>query len=245
MFGKWSVLPTSDILMRFCSLNTVPEAIQGRIMYILSVPFGATLVVFTRLFLGIRLFGPFRSILIAVALQFTGIIPGLLFLIIIIAIVATIRPAIRNMRLPYFARVSVILSTVASFMLLAFMVGTWMGYELLERMTYFPIVVLCLMGDRFSRTLNKEGLHSALWRAGMTVLLAIVITSLFSLHAFQRIFLQFPELLILEIGLMITMAEYADLRLLAWINPPVTQKEKRRSVRRAQHAEIGLKRASL
>jgi hypothetical protein len=219
MAGKWPGLATSDFLMRAFSLTDLPARMQDRLMYILSVPFGAVLVVFFRLFLGIRLLGPFRSILIAVAFQITGIVPGLVFLTAVVGIVVVVRPLIKAIHLPYFARVSVILSTVAMIMLFALLAGEWLGFESLGRMAYFPIVVLCLMGEGFAKTLSKEGATSALWRGTMTALVAVLITFLFDMEGFRRVFLRFPELLVVEIGCIILIAEFLDVRLLTRLNP--------------------------
>jgi len=221
MVGKWSALPTSELFTQAFSLANLSKSMQGRITYVLSVPFGAAMVVFFRLFLGIRLLGPFRSILIAVAFQITGILFGLVFLAAVIGIVVAIRPLIKAIRLPYFARVSVILSTVALIMLIALLASTWLGFAPLGRMAYFPIVVLCLMGEGFARTLSKEGPGSALWRGAMTAFVAVLITFLFQINWFCDLFLHFPELLIVETGCIVVIAEFLDFRLLAWLNPPV------------------------
>ena len=146
VIGKCSILPTSDFFSRVFSLADIPAKMHRRVAYILFVPFGATLVVFFRLTLGIRILGPFRSILIAVAFRITGILPGLIFLVIVVGIVVYIRPRIRAIRLPYFARVSVILSAVASIMIIALLASTWFGSDSLRKMAYFPIIVISLMG---------------------------------------------------------------------------------------------------
>lgn len=219
--GKWAVLPTSEFFTRTFSLADLSTDMQGRVTYILSVPFGAALVVFFRLFLGVRLLGPFRSILIAVAFQITGILPGLFFLAAVIGIVVVIRGPVKALRLPYFARVSVLLSAVALIMLVALLASTWLGAASLGRAAYFPIVVLCLMGEGFARTLSKEGMRSALWRGTMTALVAVLITFLFQINGFRELFLHFPELLIVETGCIVVIAEFFDFRLLAWLNPPV------------------------
>jgi hypothetical protein len=231
MVGKWPVLPTSDFFMRFLSLANLSESMESRVGYILFVPFGATVAVFFRLFLGIRLFGPFRSVLLAVAFQITGILPGLAFVAVVIAVVVAIRPFIKAIRLPYFARVSVVLSTVALIMLVALLSSTLLNIGSLRQVAYFPIVVLCLMSEGFAKTLSGEGLRSALWRGVMTVFVAVIITLLYQIHGFRRLFLYFPELLVLEIGCIIVIGEFLNLRLLGWLNPPVVKK---RSSRRAK-----------
>jgi len=224
IIGKWSVLPTSEFLMRFFSLVDIPEQMQHRIRYILFVPFGAVLVVFSRLTLGIRVLGPFRSILIAVAFQITGIVLGLLFLAIVIGVIVAIRPLLKAIRLPYFGRVSVILSAVALMMVISFFFSRWLGVESLRQLTYFPIVVLCLTGEGFARTLTREGLRSAMWRGTMTVFVAVLITLLSQIPGFPYLLLRFPELLMVHLMCIVVIAEFLDLRLLQWLNPSVSKK---------------------
>ena len=221
---KLFVLPTPNFLSSYISLTEVPEHMQNRMRYILFVPLGAVLVVFTRLTLGIRILGPFRSILIAVAFQITGIFPGLAFLIIVVTIIVMIRPLLRSIRLPYFGRVSVILSAVASIMIFSLLASRWLQIESLRLVGYFPIVVLCLIGESFSRTITREGLKSAMWRGAMTVLVAVIIALLSRMHSLDSMLLRFPELLVMQIGLIVLIAEFFDLRLLQELNPLIVKK---------------------
>jgi len=231
IIGKWSLLPTCGLFERLFSLADMPHKMNLRIAYILFVPFGATVVVFFRLVLGIRLMGPFRSILIAIAFQITGILPGLVFLAMVIGVVVLIRPQTKAIKLPYFARVSVILSAVASIMILALLSGSWLDIESLCRMAYFPIIALCLMGEGFAKTLSKEGLKSAVWRGMATVFVAVLITLFSQIDGFRSMFLYYPELLLCQIGCIVVIAEFLDLRLLSFLNPP---KDKRRSNQNTQ-----------
>jgi hypothetical protein len=219
--------------MRNLSLAHLSTHLQNRVSYILFVPFGATGVVFFRLCLGIRLMGPFRSILIAVAFQATGILPGLVFLALVIAAVVVIRPLIKAIRLPLFARVSVILSTVAAFMLIAVLMSSWLDIESLRQMAYFPIVVLCLISEGFAKTHKREGMRSAMWRGGMTALVAVLITFFYENKGFRGLFLDYPELLVLEVGIMIVIAEFFDLRLLGWLNPRASNKSSSQKAKEA------------
>lgn len=202
------------------SLAQAGSGIQSRLQYILFIPLGAVIVVFVRLVLGIRLLGPFRSILLAVAFQITGILSGCIFLGGVIAVVTAIRPVLKNIRLPYFARVSVLLSMVASIMIAVFLAGKWLDIRSLNQMIFFPIFALCFTGEGFARTLSKEGTLSAFWRGGFTVLVAIGITFIAQIKELQNILLSYPELLVLQTGVIILIAEAFDLRLFEWMNPP-------------------------
>jgi len=230
VIGKWPALPTSGVLTQWFSLSALPAAVLHNAWHILFVPLGAVLVVFCRLTLGIRVLGPFRSILLAVAFQVTGILVGLAFLAVIMAIVLAVRPLLRRVRMPYFGRVSVILSVVAAVMVLGLLASAWLQAESLHYVVSLPIVVLCLMGEGLAKTLAREGPRSALWRGAMTALLAVVITLLTEIPGFRNLLLHYPELLILQVGCIVFIAKFLNVRLLEWMNPPP---KKRRAKREA------------
>ena len=229
--GKCSFMPTSEFLNWAISLGDLPVGMHKRLLYVLTVPMGAILVVLCRLTLGIRLLGPFRSILLALSFGITGIWMGIVFMAVVVGTITGIRPALKAMKLPYFARMSVILSVVSVVIIATIILGcrlqvgdlNILGWHLdasdLKNVAFFPIFVLCLVGDAFARILTKEGLRSALWRATMTVFVGVVLTWLFMIPGLKQLLLDYPELLITQVGLIVVIAEYFDLRLLRWMNP--------------------------
>lgn len=218
---KFAGLPISDFVSQHVSLQSIPQQIQRRLAHILFIPLGSLLVVFVRLSLGLRVLGPFRSILLALAFQTTGIVLGTTFLAITIAIVVLIRPTIRALKLPYFGRITVMLSGVAVLMTLGVMVGQWLNVQTLHTIAYFPIVVLCLVADAFARTMNSEGTRSALFRAAMTVMVAVALTLLADMPAVKGLLLAYPEILVAQIGFIMVIARKMNWRLLQFLNPPV------------------------
>jgi hypothetical protein len=138
----------------------------------------------------------------------------------------SLRGLIKALRLPYFARVSVILGAVSSIMVIALLCCEWLKIELLGQMAYFPIVVICLTGEGFARTLTREGFFSALWRGGMTALVAVLVTLMASVRQIERVFVIYPELLLAQVGVIVVMAKYFDLRLLEKLNPPPKKRKK-------------------
>ncbi|HUT29308.1 MAG TPA: 7TM domain-containing protein [Sedimentisphaerales bacterium] len=241
--GKLPLAPTAQWFTRFLSLTDVSQSMQSRLEYVLFVPLGAVLVVLFRLTLGIRVLGPFRSILLAVAFQRTGIPLGLIFLAMVIALIVSARPMLRDIRLPYFGRVSVTLSEVAVIIAITLVVGEWLGTDALVRVAYFPIFALCLTADGFAKTLSREGLRSALWRGAMTALVAVLIAFLSRNQAAKETLLRYPELLFVQIGCIVVIAKFFDFRLLSMLNPPVGKSRSRRQ-ENASDSGIELKRAA-
>ncbi|NLE37633.1 MAG: hypothetical protein GX621_06365 [Pirellulaceae bacterium] len=223
VLGKCSFLPTSDFLTRTITLDDVPHSMYRRLQYVLFVPLGAILVCLCRLTLGIRVLGPFRSILLGAAFRITGVVNGLVFLAIAIAVIVGIRPTLKTIKLPYFARVSVILSLVSVLIISTMILGNRLGDDSITKVAYFPIIVLCLVGDAFSRILVKEGARSVFWRTGMTIVVALILTFCIQMPSLLTFLLKYPELLVTQIGLIVVIAEYFDLRLLQWMNPGVDE----------------------
>jgi len=226
---KISGLPGADQARTILSLVAISPDIQGRVGYVLFVPLAAVVVVFFRVTLGIRLLGPFRSILLAIAFQITGIVLGLLFLTLVIILVTAIKPLLRSIQLPYFGRVSVILSAVAVLIMVTLVIGEQLKFAPLSQAAYFPIVVLTLAGDGFARTLKREGFASAFWRGFMTSAVAILITVMWSHPDVKYFLLRFPETLIFSVGMIIVLSEFFDYRLFEKYNPEPRKSGKRKS----------------
>jgi 7 transmembrane helices usually fused to an inactive transglutaminase len=217
--GRVHGLPTNDFLDRHLALTGTPPGLQHTLQDVLLVPFGALVVVFFRLTLGIRLLGPFRSILLAFAFLVTGISLGLLFLAITILILILARPAVKALHLPYFGRVSVMISAVAAVMVLAVLAGGWIRSASLQNVAHFPIVVLVLVGEKVAVTMKREGIRSGLWRAATTAAVGIALTAIASIPGLGGLLLGHPELLLVEIALIVVVSTLGAWRLLARLNP--------------------------
>jgi hypothetical protein len=212
-------LPTSGVLARHASLLTAPRPLQHTLMDILLVPIGALVVVVFRLTLGIHVLGPFRSILLAFAFLTTGITVGLIFLGVTVVILVLARPAIRALKLPYFGRVSVMISLVALVMVIGTLAAGWLQSPSLRNVAHFPIVVLVLVGEKVAVTIKREGARTGIWRAVTTALIGVIVTAIASIPGLERLLLAHPELLLVEISLIAVVSTLCPWRLLDGLNP--------------------------
>lgn len=221
ILAKLPGMPTEPWAAAHVTLENAPANVQHHIGHILLVPLGALLVVLVRLTFGLRVLGPFRSILLALAFQITGLLPGLIFLAATVGIVVGIRPTIKALKLPYFGRISVMLSGVALIMTIGVMAADWFQLPALHAISYLPIVVLCLIADAFARTMKTEGTRSALWRSAMTALVAVLLAGLVKIPGLQQVLLHYPELLMAQIGGIMVVSRFMNWRLLERFNPKV------------------------
>lgn len=200
-------------LTELLSLSNINEEMQNRIFTLLLIPICALLVVLVRLTLGIRVLG-FRSILIALSFYYTGVLPSLVLIVVALMLITLVRPHLKHIGLPYFARVSTILGLVAGIMLLALLAGPLLNLEAVWSVAFFPVIVLALMAEGIARTAEHEGVRSAQWRTFTTVAIALIMMSVGSLPLFREIMLEFPELCMAQIAAILLVSEFLDLRLL-------------------------------
>lgn len=194
------------------SLHNVAPMDRDRILYVLFVPVGAVLIAVMRLTLGVRVIG-FRAILIAVGFQHSGIVNTLLLMGVVVLLVIAIRPALVRMRLPYYARVAVIMCVAVLVLLGALILAPSLRSETLWSVAFFPVLVLGLMAEGIAKTIDRDTGLVAFWRTGMTVLIAVVLALISRIPVLREIALEFPELVLTELALIVLIAEYLDLRL--------------------------------
>ncbi len=224
--------PLAEPVRHFVALRQAHGPLSSHLSHVLLVPLGALFAVFFRLTLGVRVLGPFRSVLLAIAFRMTGLAVGLTFVTVVLATIVAVRPLLARMKLPQYARLSSVLSTVALVIVLTVLVGRAFGWHALTRAGYFPIVVLSLTAEGFASALRREGAPSALWRGFATVALGVFIAQLSAVPGFEALLFDHPELLLVEVALMLLTAEFLGFRLFAALNPPVRKRTRRKRRKR-------------
>lgn len=217
---KCTALPGSDIYAYTLSFDALPHDMRHRAVHLLVAPIGALVVVFFRLTLGIRVLGPFRSVLLAVAFEMTGIAVGLVaFSVVVFAIVA-LRPLYKRLRLAYFGRSAAMLASVAGILVFCMLGGLALGVSAIEHLAFFPVVVMTLTGEAFANTYRREGTKSAVWRTSMTALVGVVITLLTAPTTVRQALLYFPEITLLCLAGILVIGTSCKFRVLQAMNPP-------------------------
>jgi len=209
-----TLLPSiGHALSQVLSLHDIPPGDRHRVLYILFLPTGALLIALARLTFGIRLIG-FRSILISVGFQQSGIVPSLLLIAAMISVVIGVRPSLMKLRLPYFARVAVIMSLSVIVLLCSLMLAPWFRSDVLWGVAFFPVIVLGLLAEGIAKTIDKDSGLAAVWRAMMTIGIALLLAGFSHIPIVREIAIEFPELVVTQVVAIILIAEFLDLRLL-------------------------------
>lgn len=202
-----------DALNDTLSLGAIAADQREHVLYLLFLPTCALLVALARLTFGLRVLG-FRSILISVAFRQSGLVPSLLMIAVAVGTIVLVRPWLRKIRLPYYGRVSVILCIVALTLVGPLIAGPWLIPGVLWGAATFPVIVLGMLAEGIARTLDRDNVVTASWRAITTILLAFVSALVCWAPALQDLLLQFPELVLAQIAGIVLVSQYLDLRLL-------------------------------
>jgi hypothetical protein len=198
------------------SLLFLPVQQQQVLRVLLLVPLGALAMCVLRNVVGLRTFGMFMPVLIALAFTGTGLAWGTLFLLVLIAFALISRLWIQRLYLLLAARIAFILTLVILLMVGLFIIGDKLGMPT-GGVGAFPFVIMTMIVERISVGLEEEGLMNTVRRIGAT--LASIYLTYGVLHAvnLQTLFLVYPELLLVILGLLVAVGRYTGYRLVELI----------------------------
>lgn len=215
--GQWPVFRElaglGEALNAAVTLQWVPAADRPKVSYLLLLPTATLLIVIARLTFGLRVLG-FRSILVAVGFAEVGVWASLMVILLVVGTIVLLRPSMRRIRLPLYARTSLTLGLTACLTVGFLMVGAWQRSELVWSLAFFPIIILAMMAEAIAGTLDTHNPVTAAWRLGWTLVLAFILFFLMSTPAVPELLMRAPELMVLQLALIVVVSEFFDLRLL-------------------------------
>jgi hypothetical protein len=205
-------LAESDHVLDRYSILSLPVQVQQHLRLLVLVPLGALVMTLLRSVVGIRTFGTFMPMLIALAMTATGLAVGSAVFVLLIGIALLSRLLIRPFYLLLVARVAFTLTLVILLMVILIVAGDRLGIAL-GGVTAFPFVIMTMIVERINVSLDEEGVGNTLRRLGATVLAIYITYAVIHAGALQTLFLVFPELLLVILGLLIAVGRYTGYRL--------------------------------
>lgn len=212
------VVSLGHFLNAVITLEWVPTLQRHAVIYVMLIPTAALLITLARLTFGLRVLG-FRSVLVAVGFQEVGVGPSMLLIAIVVGVIAALRPWMRRVRLPLYARLSLILAITACIQIIFLMVGSWERSPIIFNLAFFPVIILAMMAEGIAGTLDQNRPATAAWRLGWTLCIALILHALMNFGPFLKLLLQAPELMVLQIVTIVLISEFLDFRMLQdWQN---------------------------
>ena len=195
------------------SLSSLPLDTQHVYRIIMMIPIGALLLVLLRNVIGIKTFGTFMPILIALAFRETQLLWGVIFFTVIVGIGLGIRFYLENLKLLLVPRLASVLTIVVMLMMLISVISNKMEIERGLSVALFPMVILAMTIERMSIVWEERGASEAI-QQGLGSLLVAALGYLLMTNAFlNHLIFTFPELLLAVLSAMLLLGRYTGYRL--------------------------------
>ena len=195
------------------SLLSLPINLQSVYEVLLLVPLGAFIIVLLRNVVGLRSFGTFMPVLIALAFRETQLITGLVLFTVIVGVGLTFRFYLEKLRLLLVPRLSAVLIIVVLLMAAVSVVSHRMGVEAGLSVALFPMVIIAMVIERMSIVWEEHGPTNAMLDGIGSLVIAAIAYAVMGIDLFAWWVVVFPELLLVLLGMTIALGRYTGYRI--------------------------------
>ncbi|VEG91531.1 inactive transglutaminase family protein [Legionella spiritensis] len=199
-------------LLRF-SLLQLPVQVQETYKILLTVPIGAFIILLLRNFVGLKTFGTFMPVLIALAFRETRVIWGITLFTFIVSFGLLARFYLDQLRLLLVPRLAAILTVVILLMIFISVMSQNLGLEFGLSVALFPMVILTMTIERMCITWDERGPREAILAGIGSLAAAVIAFGAMNYAPAQYLLFAFPELLLVLLALIIWFGQYRGYRL--------------------------------
>lgn len=203
---------TDSQLLRF-SLLQLPVNVQQTYKILLTVPIGAFIILILRNFVGLKTFGTFMPVLIALAFRETHVIWGISLFVIIVSLGLLARFYLDQLRLLLVPRLAAILTIVILLMIFISVVSQNLALDSGLSVALFPMVILTMTIERMCITWDERGASEAIKSGVGSLIAAVIAFGVMNYAPMQYLIFAFPELLLVLLALIIWFGQYRGYRL--------------------------------
>lgn len=195
------------------SIYSLPIEQQSIFKFILLVPVGALVVIFMRLVIGIRTAGTFMPVLLAIAFVQTSLINGVAIFLLILAVGLWVRSYLSRLDLLLVSRIAAVVVIVVAMMSMISIVSYKLGVEQALTITFFPMIIIAWTIEHMSILWEDDGPIEVLVQTSGSLLVAILCYLVMTNHYIEHWMFNFPESLLVLLGLIIILGHYTGFRL--------------------------------
>ncbi|MEW6349439.1 MAG: UUP1 family membrane protein [Thermodesulfobacteriota bacterium] len=201
------------LLVQF-SLFSLPVATQAVYKVLLLIPVGTFVLIILRNVVGIKTFGTFMPVLIALSFRETGLLRGIFLFVVIVALGLGVRSYLERLKLLVVPRLAAVLIVVVGFMALLSVVSHHLGGHTGLSVALFPLVILTMTIERMSVVWEERGPEEAFVSGlGSLTTAALAFVVMKSKYLEHLVFV-FPELLLVVLAITLLMGRYSGYRLM-------------------------------
>lgn len=202
----------NSFMMDF-SLFSLPVQTQNVYRILLLIPIGAFLIVVLRNIVGIKTFGTFMPILIALAFRETDLLWGIMLFTGIVALGLVLRFYLEYLKLLLVPRLASVLVIVILLMAVISVLTHKIGLERGLSVALFPMVILTMTIERMSLVWEEHGPGEALQQGLGSLLVAVLGYLVMTDKLLAHLVFVFPELLLVVLAMTLMVGRYAGYRL--------------------------------
>jgi hypothetical protein len=202
----------SPHLLQF-SLLILPVQTQEVYRVLLLIPVGALLLVIFRNVIGVKTFGTFMPVLIALAFRETRLLSGIVLFSLVVVLGLGIRFYLEQLKLLLVPRLASVLVMVVLMMAGISVLSHQLGLELGLSIALFPMVILTMTIERMSIVWEERGPAEAIQQGiGSLVVAAFAYLAISQEEVGYLVFV-FPELLLVLLAMIMLLGRYTGYRL--------------------------------
>lgn len=205
-FFKWAIVD----LWAMGSEQHIP---LDMLRVILLLPLGALLIGILKNVVGFKTIGVFLPVLISIALIETGIGTGLTLFTVIVLLVAALNYPLTQWGVQHTAKLTLMMSAVV---LLVLALTQILPASSTSAPLFFPFIILTLVSEKVARTIDEDGLRTALDMYLQTLLVTIIIYFVLNAKVIQNFMITFPEVLISFAGINLMLGKWIGFRVLEY-----------------------------
>ena len=179
----------------------------------LLVPVGAVILALLRNVVGIKTFGTFMPVLIALSFRDTGLMRGIVLFVVIVALGLVMRFYLERLKLLLVPRLAAILVVVVGILAVVSIVSHALGRHTGLSVALFPMVILTMTIERMSVVWDERGAREALITGVGSLFTASIAFIIMNISYVEHLIFVFPELLLVMLAGLILLGRYTGYRL--------------------------------
>ncbi len=195
------------------SLLNLPLQVQGVYRILLMVPLGAFIMLILRNVVGIKTFGTFMPVLIALAFRETQLVAGIVLFTVVVSMGLLVRFYLERLRLLLVPRLTAVLILVVLLMALVSVVSNRLGIEIGLSVALFPMIIMTMTIERMSIAWEERGPAHAIREGVGSLVIASFAYLVMTWERVEHLVFVFPELLLVLFAITLLIGRYSGYRL--------------------------------
>lgn len=199
-------------LVRY-SLLSLPLQAQQTYQVLLMVPIGAFIMLILRNIVGVKTYGTFMPVLVALAFRETALIAGIVLFVLVVGTGLLVRFYLERLRLLLVPRLTAILIVVVLLMAAVSVLSNRLAIEVGLSVALFPMVIMAMTIERMSVAWDERGGATAIREGIGTLVVAALAYVVMSWQPLEHFVFVYPEVLLILFALALILGRYSGYRL--------------------------------